>query len=407
MITKVINIYKDSFSGLPRSVWLLSLIMLINRAGAMVLPFMTLYLTTDLGFSLTAAGWVMGAYGFGSILGAYAGGYLTDKFGFYHIQLYSLLIGALILMLLVFVKDYSIILISVFSFALVADTLRPANSVAIAAYSNPENRTRSFSLMRFAINLGFSIGPAMGGIVAGTLGFRWIFLIDAVTCVSAAFILFKYLPYDKTTVPEKKSISTTTGLSAYKNKEYLIFIFLVSLYAIAFFQLFTSVPVYWEREWSFSETKIGLLLALNGLIIVMFEMPFIRSLEHIQRYMVMISIGSALLIASFVSLISGWVSIIPAVVFIILMSLSEMFAMPFMTNYAVSTPGEDRRGQYMALYAMAYGVAHIVAPMGSMYIADNFGFFILYVSLALLSLVVSFAFFSMRKKMVARTVTTP
>ena len=181
----------------------------------------------------------------------------------------------------------------------------------------------------------------------------------------------------------------------------------MSLYAIAFFQLFTSVPVYWEREWSFSETKIGLLLALNGLIIVMFEMPFIRSLEHIQRYMVMISIGSALLIASFVSLISGWVSIIPAVVFIILMSLSEMFAMPFMTNYAVSTPGEDRRGQYMALYAMAYGVAHIVAPMGSMYIADNFGFFILYVSLALLSLVVSFAFFSMRKKMVARTVTTP
>lgn len=73
MITKVINIYKDSFSGLPRSVWLLSLIMLINRAGAMVLPFMTLYLTTDLGFSLTAAGWVMGAYGLGSILGAYAG----------------------------------------------------------------------------------------------------------------------------------------------------------------------------------------------------------------------------------------------------------------------------------------------------------------------------------------------
>jgi len=396
MIKSIINIYADSFSGLSRSVWLLSLIMLINRAGAMVLPFMTLYLTTDLGFSLTAAGWVMGAYGLGSILGAYAGGYLTDKFGYYHIQLYSLIISAFILLLLVFLKDYMLILSAVFCFALVADTLRPANSVAIAAYATPENRTRSFSLMRFAINLGFSIGPAMGGIVAGTLGFRWIFLIDAVTCLLAALILYRYLPFDSASVPEKKSTSQLVGLSAYKNKTYLWFIILVSLYGIAFFQLFTSVPVYWEKEWAFSETKIGLLLALNGLIIVLLEMPFIR-----KRYMVMISLGSALLIVSFISLIAGWVSIIPALIFIILMSFSEMFAMPFMTNYAVSVPTEDRRGQYMALYSMAYGVAHIVAPMGSMYVADTYGFYVLYVGLAGLGLLVTLAFYSMRSTKVS------
>jgi len=375
--------------------------MLINRAGAMVLPFMTLYLTTDLGFTLTAAGWVMGAYGLGSILGAYAGGYLTDKLGYYHIQLYSLIISAFILLFLVFLKDYYAILLSVFCFALVADTLRPANSVAIAAYATPENRTRSFSLMRFAINLGFSIGPAMGGIVAGTLGFRWIFLIDAVTCLLAALILYRYLPFDRASVPEKKSISKPVGLSAYKNREYLLFIFLVSLYAIAFFQLFTSVPVYWEKEWAFSETKIGLLLALNGLIIVILEMPFIRSIEHIQRYMMMISLGSTLLIISFITLIAGWISVIPAILFIVLMSLSEMFAMPFMTNYAVSRPTEDRRGQYMALYAMAYGVAHIIAPMGSMYVAENYGFFVLYLGLAGLGLLVSLAFYGLRSRRVS------
>jgi predicted MFS family arabinose efflux permease len=399
MFKSIVNMYADSFSGLSRSVWLLSLIMLINRAGAMVLPFMTLYLTTDLGFTLTAAGWVMGAYGLGSILGAYAGGYLTDKFGYYHIQLYSLIISAFILLLLVFLKEYLAILLAVFCFALIADTLRPANSVAIAAYATPENRTRSFSLMRFAINLGFSIGPAMGGIVAGTLGFRWIFLIDAITCLLAALILYRYLPFDKASVPEKKSMSQPVGISAYKNKTYLWFICLVSLYAIAFFQLFTSVPVYWEKEWGFSETKIGLLLAINGLIIVLLEMPFIRSMEHIQRYMVMVSIGSALLIVGFLALIAGWVSVFSALVFVILMSFSEMFAMPFMTNYAVSVPTEDRRGQYMALYSMAYGVAHIVAPMGSLYVADHYSFFLLYLGLAGLGLVVAIAFFSLRLRL--------
>ncbi len=398
MVKKIINIYADSFSGLSRSVWLLSLIMLINRAGAMVLPFMTLYLTTDLGFSLSAAGWVMGAYGLGSILGAYVGGYLTDKYGYYHIQLYSLLISVIFLVALVFITDYYAILCMVFCFSLVADTLRPANSVAIAAYSAPENRTRSFSLMRFAINLGFSIGPAMGGIVAGTLGFKWIFLIDAFTCLMAAYILYRYLPFNKASVPEKKTETTITGRSAYKDTEYLVFIMLVALYGIAFFQLFTSVPVYWEKEWCFSPTKIGLLLALNGLIIVVLEMPFIRSLEHITRYMIMTSIGCGLLVLSFMALVAGWTSIIPAVIFIVLMSFSEMFAMPFMTNYAVSRPTEDRRGQYMALYAMAYGVAHIVAPLGSMLIADQYGFYFLYLGLIMLSVLVGLSFFSLRRR---------
>ena len=133
MVKKIIDIYSDSFSGLSKSVWLLSLIMLINRSGAMVLPFMTLYLTKDLGFTLTAAGWVMGAYGLGSITGAYVGGYLTDKYGYYHIQLYSLLLSVCFLVALVFITDYYAILCTVFGFSLVADTLRPANSAVPAS----------------------------------------------------------------------------------------------------------------------------------------------------------------------------------------------------------------------------------------------------------------------------------
>jgi len=252
--------------------------------------------------------------------------------------------------------------------------------------------------MRFAINLGFSIGPAMGGIVAGTLGFRWIFLIDAITCLIAAYILYRYLPFNRSSVPEKKTETTVNGRSAYKDSQYLAFIFLVALYGIAFFQLFTSVPVYWQQEWCFSETKIGLILALNGLIIVMLEMPFVRSLEHITRYMIMSSIGSVLLVLSFLVLIGGWISIVPAIIFIILMSFSEMFAMPFMTNYAVSRPTEDRRGQYMALYSMAYGVAHIVAPLSSLLIADHYGFYTLYLGLIVLSIVMAMAFYSLRRR---------
>ncbi|MFZ1750290.1 MAG: MFS transporter [Saprospiraceae bacterium] len=398
MIGKIIDIYKDSFSGLSRNVWLLGLTMLINRSGAMVLPFMSLYLTTSLGFTLSMAGSILGAYGAGSVLGSYIGGQLTDRYGHYYVQLTSLVVGAVILTSMIFLVDFVSLFIAVFAFSLMADMFRPANSVAIAVHAKPENRTRSYSLMRFAANVGFSIGPALGGIIAGTLGFKWIFLVDAVTCLGAAAILYTYMNDKKLEKTEHKIKLKPTGLSAYQDKEYLLFIFLVSLYGIAFFQLFTSVPVFYDQEWGFSETKIGLLLAMNGVLVVIFEMPVVRTLEHITRYMRMIAIGGFLMILSFLVLTMGWRGLIPALLFMVFISFSEILAMPFMTNYAISRAEESRRGQYMALYAMAYGVAHIVAPLGSMYLADHFGFQTLYVFLIGLSVMITLAFYSLRKR---------
>jgi predicted MFS family arabinose efflux permease len=399
MLGKIINIYKESFSGLNRNVWLLSSIMFINRAGAMVLPFMSLYLTENLSFSLSDAGYVMGAYGVGSILGAYTGGQLTDRFGFYHVQLYSLIGSSMMLFILIFLDGFWPILITVFLFSTIADSLRPANSVAIASYSETENRTRSFSLMRFAINLGFSIGPAAGGIIAGLLGYKWIFVLDGVTCLIAAFVLYKKLPFDPSHTPQVKTEMVITGKSAYKDRNYLVFIFLTAIWAILFFQLFTSAPVYWKNDLSISEEVIGLLLALNGLIIVLIEMPVVKSIEHVTQYMRMISLGSVCLLLSFLSLVSGLPFILAAVFFIIFMSLAEMFAMPFMTNYAVSRPSEDRRGQYMALYAMAYGTAHIVAPVSGLYFAEKFGFMTTYTIFLVFSLLVALSFYFLHKSM--------
>ena len=395
----VLGLYKDSFKGLSREIWLLSLVMLINRAGAMVLTFMSLYLTTSLQFSLTDAGYVLAFYGAGSIAGAYSGGYLTDRFGFYYIQLYSLLLSAVILFVLIFLNTFWSISICVFLFSLIADTLRPANSVAIASYSNPENRTRSFSLMRLAINLGFSIGPAMGGLVAGYIGFRWIFLIDGVTCILAAVLLMKYLPYKadihKRSENYKKQLAHT---SAYTDLPYLSFILLVAIYAMIFFQLFTSIPVFWEREWHFSEIRIGILLALNGFLVVLMEMPLVRSLENYKRFMILIASGCIALAISYIFLGINISGLLPAIAYIVFATVSEILAMPFMINYAVSRPKPERQGQYMALYSMAYGIAHIVAPVGGMYIADHFGFQKLYIIMMVASMLLAIGFYMLRRR---------
>lgn len=396
MYKSIAGIYKDAFSGLSGNIWLLGLIMFVNRAGAMVLPFMTLYLTKEFNYTLAEAGWIMTGFGAGSIVGAYIGGQLTDKYGYYYIQLIALLGSAVFLMFLLVSTTFITIWISVFLFSMLADSLRPANSVAIAIFSKPENRTRSFSLMRFAINLGFAIGPAIGGAIAHYFGYKWIFIMNAVTSVIAAGILYYYLPYNPDHKPAPTSHGAQQGLSAYKDVPYIKFIVLTAIWAMLFFQLFTSVPVYWSGQLNLSEAEIGQLIGLNGLIIVLIEMPVIRRIEHITKYMEMIALGSLMLILGFVILGTGILWIGFAVLYIVFISLAELFAMPFMINFAVSRPAEDRRGQYMAMYSMAYGIANIIAPVLGMQLADTVGFSATYWIFAGLSLIVMYFFIRLR-----------
>ncbi|NNC71089.1 MAG: MFS transporter, partial [Flavobacteriaceae bacterium] len=177
--------YFNTFKGLSREVWWLSLITLINRAGTMVIPFLSLYLTKDLGLSLSKVGWIMSAFGLGSVLGSWLGGKLTDKIGYYKVMVFSLLSSGLMFIALQYFKSFESFLFGIFLLMLVADMFRPAMFVAMSAYSKPENKTRTVTLIRLAINLGFSAGPAIGGLIITSIGYNGLFWIDGITCFLA------------------------------------------------------------------------------------------------------------------------------------------------------------------------------------------------------------------------------
>ena len=100
MLTATAKTYRNAYSGLSKQTWLLSLIMLINRSGTMVIPFMTLYLTSaEMGYSVGDAGIVFGLFGAGAFCGAWLGGRLTDKIGFYPVQLFTLTVGGILFMI--------------------------------------------------------------------------------------------------------------------------------------------------------------------------------------------------------------------------------------------------------------------------------------------------------------------
>jgi predicted MFS family arabinose efflux permease len=404
MIKQTARLYTQAVSGLPVEVWILSIASFINRSGAMVLAFTTLYLTNELHFNLAEAGLIMGFYGVGSMMGSYTGGALADRRPYNAVMLFSLISSSLVLLLLLVITSYWGIATVIMAYAFLADMFRPANAAAITVYSDATNRTRAVSLMRLSVNLGFSVGPAAGGLIAHQLGYSWLFILDACTALLAAGLLWWKLPPTGQHVSPKNDVASTPirTRSAYRDWPYLSFILLTALYAMSFFQLFSGVPQYLSQEGKLSEDTIGLLLALNGLLVVLIELPFVAALSarknSIFHYII---IGTCMLPPAYLAFAWGGPTIIAAAVYIVLATASEIFAMPFMMNYAISRPPASRKGQYAALYSISYGLALTAAPAGGLWLAEQFGFTNYFYLIAGATILLALAFYKLRHAMLA------
>lgn len=398
MLHRTLKLYRDSFSGLSRDIWLLALVTFINRSGTMVLPFMTVYLTTSLDFTLKEAGWVMACFGAGSVLGNFLGGKLTDKFGYYWVQFWALFLSGAMFLILAEMETILQYCITVFVLSTIADAFRPANHASIAVYSKPENRTRSLSLIRLAINLGFSIGPAVGGLLAVWYGFKWLFWADGITCMSAAIFLRFALQQKEERVENQSNTSEGSApilvkQSPYRDRTFLIFSLLTMLGSMVFMQLFSTIPVFFKQELGMNEGMIGAMMAINGLIIAIIEMPLIYIIEARMRSKLrVIAWGTFMIGLSFFALeiSSFWAGI--AVVFIVIITFGEILWMPFASVFALERSTPTTRGEYMGLYSSTWALGHIIGPAAGMFIADLWGFNTLWLVITGLSLATFFGY---------------
>jgi predicted MFS family arabinose efflux permease len=375
MLTRTIALYKNAYSGLSRSTWLLSTVLLVNRSGTMVMPFMTIYLTqSSMGYSIGQAGAVIGIFGLGAVCGGWLGGRLTDRIGFHRIQLVTLTGGGLLFMLLGQMKSYPSICVCTFLLSLVNEAFRPANSTAIAAYSKEENRTRSYSLNRLAINLGWAVGGAIGGILA-SINYHLLFWVDGGTNLIAALLLRSFL---SPAVAPKAAPAATSGqstvLSPYRDKVYLLFIGCTILYAASFFQLFSVLPVYYKTALHMPEYMIGLLMTMNGLLITCFEMVLVFKMEGRRENLFYIICGTSLVASSYFLLNILPLSIFTAYFCMLLTTGGEILSMPFMNSFWISRTKVANRGQYAGLYTIAWSAAQVIGPAGGAAIAGHAGF---------------------------------
>lgn len=392
--------YLSAYQGLSKATWLLALVMFINQSGSMVLPFLGVYMSTVLDFSLKNTGIVLSTFGVGSILGSLIGGWLTDKMGSYKVQTFSLFFSVPFYLILPIFKSFEALCVAIFFLSLIKELFRPANSASVSYYAKPENLIRAFSLNRMALNLGYSVGPAIGGFLAA-VSYDFLFYTNGLMSFLAAVLFFFYFRNKEGNVPEKTVSEKTQTIhtkSAYTDKKFLLFSFFIAIYAFCFFQILNTLPLFYKNIALMTEKEVGLLMGFNGLIVFVLEMALVHYAERKFTLTTNMILGSLFCGVAFLVLLpSHTVWVLYASIFLI--SISEILIMPFASTVAVRRSNTFNRGSYMGLNGISFSVAFITSPLLGTMIAETYGFTNLWVFNCLMIVIASGGFYYIMKKL--------
>lgn len=404
-----LNSYFDNFKGFSREVWVLTMITYINRTGAMVMPFLTKYLNENFFFSLYEIGWMLACIGLGSLVGSWVGGKLTDKIGFYTIMLSSLFLTGFGIIALMFLYDFTELCVGLFLITAIADMYKPAMYVAVSNFTNRKNRTRALTLIRLAVNLGIVSGPVIAGLLIQKNNYDLLFWIDGLTCLIAISTFMLLIDESKIYRARRKVLKKKTEEELIRkgkiyDSNFILFLFASFITAFLFFQLFTTIPLYNTQKLKLTELQIGMLLALNGLIIFLFEMPLIGFLEK-KKYEAtkIILAGSVFMtIGFFCLLISKTIFVMAISIFFI--TLGQILLFSFSNTFAFTRAISGHEGKYMALYTMSFSVAQITSPTIGMTVIDSFSFFSNWLLMGFIGLIGISLYYILDKKIKLETI---
>jgi len=374
MFQNALRKYFNNFKGFSREVWILTAVTFINRAGTMVLPFLSKYLKEDLHFSYGQVGWIMVCFGLGSMLGSWLGGKLSDKIGFYKIMVFSLFVSGFMFFGLQYITSFYPLCFAIFSIMAVADMFRPAMFVSLGTYAKPENRARAFTLVRLAINLGLAAGPALGGLIIMGIGYHGLFWVDGLSCI-VAISIFALLVKERKAVKDGLGTKANTVVqSVFKDKIFWFFLFVTFASALLFFQIFTTLPIYHTEKYGLTEFQTGLLITMNGLLIFIFEMPIVSAFENRKTSKIKLLLTGCILMALsfYVLLLDAFAGIL--IISMLFMTFGEIFIFPFSNSFALSRAPKGHEGKYMALFTMSFSLAHIGSSKTGMDLIAYFGY---------------------------------
>ncbi len=375
-----------AFLNLPNTYWLLWVGALINRLGGFVFTFLALYLTESVKLSPTAAGAVIAVYGTGSFIAAAVGGTIADRLGRRFGILFGTVTGALAVIVLGFVSSVAAITVASFLAGLLGDSYRASLNAAVADVVPEPDRARAYSFLYWAVNLGFAVAAGSAGWLAKH-GYHWLFIIDAITTLSFAFIVFLFFKESK---PERKAAAPPplAWWEPFKQPLFLRFAISQFLVILVFMQSQASLPIAMRAN-GIGPEVYGSLIACNGVLIIVLQPLSLRLIRGVPLR-TLLTLGAVLTGLGFG--INAFASTVPIYALSILVWTCGEIA------FAASGPAfvsqiapVHARGVYQGAFQMLWGGGFAVAPLVGTSVMQYFSAVHLWLGCAVVCLVAAFA----------------
>jgi len=327
---------------------------LVSSAGALAWIYLTLYLVEDRGMSAQQAGFAAGAYGVGLLGGNLCGGWFGDRFDLRSAAVVSQLAWVVTCLAMPIVPTPGLAFLAALA-GLCGGASRPNLSALVATAMPAERRREGIALSRTASNAGFTIGPPLGGLLAA-YDFSLVFVIDALSSLVLAAIIWRWVPGARRTVVRAES-----GLwrSVLRDKPVLMLLATNVVVDTVYRQVFATMPLL-LRDAGSPAVAYGVLIGLSSVVIVCCEAPLAVHLRG-HRAMRVIAVGFALVGAG-LAVLGIWPALAGATVAIAIITAGEMLYKPTATAHVADAAPDGMVGRYSSLYAAASISGMFLAP---------------------------------------------
>ena len=369
IISNKIKNLSNPYLGLPKEIYVIFIARVINAMGVLVFPLLTLILTVKLGMTKGEAGFWISISGLMFGPAAIIGGKITDIIGRKIIIVIFDSLGALSYLSITFMEPSISMIYMIMLAGFFMGIAHPAHDALIADLTTPENRSGAYSLSYLGFNLGFIIGPVLGGFLF-TNYFHLIFLIDGLTAlIAAALVLFfikETIGKTKEKMDEGRELEERVEGSIFKvllSRPILLYFALISFgYAFVYSQWSFMIPIHAEHIFADKGVELyGQIAGFNGFIVIVFT-PILTSLfskkKNIRRIIyggILYTIGFGML--GFVSSKTAFFT--SALIFTLGEILIVISSTPFIVNH---TPA-SHRGRMNSVLPLIIGLGHTLGPV--------------------------------------------
>lgn len=346
-----------SLRELPRPVWILFAGTFLNKFGAFVIPFLALYLTGR-GFSVTQAGGAMAAYGVGHFFACFIGGQMADSWGRRKTLCFSMFSTSIAMAALSQATSFPAIIVLTFFAGLTGELYRPACSALLADLVPQGQRVRAFAAYRMAFNAGWMLGPATAGLIAKH-SFFWLFIGDAITSALYGVIALLLLPKGVQSATREAGWGEAVAVMK-KDRSFHSLLLSSLLIGFVFFQMVSTFGLH-VTKLGFEPATYGLIISLNGLLVVLFELPMT---VFSQRFGFERSMTLGYVLAGVGFGANAFATTVPELIgCVVIFTFGEMLSMPIAVAHIADLAPTNMRGRYMGAFGFTWASALTFAPL--------------------------------------------